>query len=416
MRKKLFSILAITMTLVLSFQPNPVMAAQTEDSYEEDWDYDEEEYTYPDSYYWPAQTDSIPGWPSAPAIEAQAAVLMDARTGNLLYAKNKDDKHYPASITKIMTTLLALENCSLKDTVEFSRQAVTPTEDNSSTIGIQEGETLRMSQSLFAVMLASANEVAYGVGEHTCGNLKKFVELMNQRAKELGCTHTHFNNASGLPDERHYTTAYDMALISKAAWKNRYFRKIAGTKEYVIKKTNKTTVPIEMYNHHKMLTDYEYLYKGCVGGKTGYTSQAGNTLVTYARRGSVTLIAVVLMDSYPTVYDDTKAILDYGFDNFHRLSLDTDKVQTIQPKLLPASLYCLPNHGEIIFARCHENGYAVVPKGVEEKDLVAKHTMIPNALGNWRIRTDYFYNNWKVGSSYSYLENSLKTLCSSSKS
>lgn len=410
MRKKHSLILSITLSFLFAAQTISVSASQTDASggYEEE--YIEDEYSYPESYYWPAQTDSIPGWPAAPSIEAEAAILMDAKTGNILYAKNKDDKHYPASITKIMTTLLALENSSLQDMVEYSHQAVTTTEDNSSTIWIEEGEQLRMSQSLYAVMLASANEAAYGVAEHACGNLKKFVELMNTRAKELGCAHTHFNNASGLPDDRHYTTAYDMALIARAAWQNRYFRKIAGTTDYIIGKTNKSQDPRELYNHHKMLTDPAYLYKGCVGGKTGYTSQAGNTLVTYVRRGSVTLIAVVLKDTYPTVYNDTKAILDYGFDNFHRLSLQTTGSLTLQPDLLPGSVYSLKNQGKITFSRCYENGYAVVPKGVEEKDLEVKKTLIPNALGSWRIRSDYYYNNWKVGVSYSYLQNFLKDL------
>lgn len=404
MRKSFFPLLALLLVFTLLTQTISVMATQTEESYS---DY---EYSYPEAYYWPAQTDSIAGWPAAPSIEAEAAVLMDAKTGNLLYAKNKDDIHYPASITKIMTTLLALEHCDdFKETVTFSSQAVYTTEEDSSSIYAVEGEQLRMSQCLYAIMLASANEAAYAVAEHSCGNLKRFVEEMNQRAKEIGCEHTHFNNASGLPDEHHYTTAYDMALIAREAWQNRWFRKIAGTANYTIPKTNKTEEPRDLYNHHKMLTDYNYLYKGCVGGKTGYTNVAGNTLVTYVRRGSVTLIAVVLKGS-SAVYSDTKAILDYGFSNFHRLSIKTKGASTITPTLLPNLKYILPQGGTVEMSHSYADAYVVVPKGVEEKDLITRTTYLPNAVGNWMIQTDYYYSNWKVGVSYSYLQRPLVNL------
>lgn len=406
MKKTFFSFLSLLLAFLLFTETLPVMAAPADNNAEEEVS---EEPVFPDSYYWPAQTDSIPGWPQAPAIQAEAAVLMDAYTGALLYAKNKDEKRYPASITKIMTTLLALENCdNLRETVDFSAQAVRPTEENSSTIWMEEGEQLRMNQSLYAVMLASANEVAYAVAEHTSGNLKKFVEQMNKKAKELGCEHTHFNNASGLPDERHYTTAYDMALISKAAWQNRFFRKIAGTYEYIIPQTNKRKEPIPLYNHHRLLAQDPY--KGCVGGKTGYTSLSENTLVTFVRRGSVTLIAVVLKSPNASAsYDDTRAIMDYGFDNFHRLSLKTKGTTTIEPVFLPHISCHLPVQ-ELTLTECHANGYAVVPKDIEEKDLTAQKTLIPNAVGTWKIRTDYFYNNWKVGVSYSYLQQPFKNL------
>ncbi|HIX58672.1 MAG TPA: D-alanyl-D-alanine carboxypeptidase [Candidatus Blautia gallistercoris] len=384
MRTSAFSFLSLLLALLMLLEPISVMASA-------------------------AQSDNISGWPAAPAIHAEAAVLMDARTGNLLYEKNKDDKHYPASITKIMTTLLALENCdNYQEMVPVSAQALHITDADSSTIWAVEGEELKMSQCLYAVMLASANEMANAVGEYTSGNLKRFVEDMNARARELGCQNTHFNNANGLPDERHYTTAYDMALISRAAWQNRWFRKIAGTTAYTIPPTNKTATRRELANHHRMVLQ-SYPCSGCVGGKTGYTTQAGNTLVTYVRRGSVTLIAVV-MQSDSSVYDDTNALIEYGFGNFHRISIPAPGSKTLKDYFLPNVSWRFPSLLQTPLTVSYEDGYAVLPKGAEEKDLTARQTYLPNALGKWKIRTDYFYNDCKVGVSYSYLQRPLQEL------
>lgn len=354
-------------------------------------------------------SDHAEDWPEAPQIQAQAAVLMDARTGNLLYAKNKDEQHYPASITKIMTSLLALEQAEdLRDTVTFSAQAVHVTEENSSTIWAVEGEEMTLSQTLYAVMLASANEAANAVGEYTSGNLKRFVEDMNARARELGCENTHFNNTNGLPDERHYTTAYDMALIARAAWQNRWFRKITGTTSYTIPPTNRTEESRELANHHKMVLQ-SYPCSGCVGGKTGYTSAAGNTLVTYVRRGSVTLIAVV-MQGDSSVYDDTSALVEYGFGSFHRISLPAEDLPELEQYFLPAVSWRFPSPEQIPLIRTYEDGYAVLPKGAEQEDLTCEQTCIPNAAGCWKIRTDYYYSGRRVGVSWSYLQRPLRDL------
>ena len=192
--------------------------------------------------YWPKQSEKI---------TSKAAVLMDMDTGTILYKKNMNDSYYPASITKILTTLIAVENSNMDEIVTFSRDAVYKTEG--SGIWRDVGEKMTMKECLYAVMLESANECAYAVAEHVGGTYQAFIKMMNDKAKELGCTSSHFVNPHGLPDEKHYVTAKDMALIAKAAYDNEAFRLICGTKVLVIPPTNKHSEKTFLGNHHKML-------------------------------------------------------------------------------------------------------------------------------------------------------------------
>lgn len=255
-------------------------------------------------------------WPSGPGLTAESAVLMDAATGTILYDKNMNEEEYPASITKVLTALVVLENCSLDETVTYSHNAIYDVDADSSRIWVLEGEELTVEQSLYALMLESANDVAYGLAEHVSGSVDEFVNLMNEKAVELGCKNSHFNNPHGLPNDNHYTSAYDMALITKAALQNEDFRKITSTQTYTLPPTNLQTETRYFTNHHKMLEGSSYSYDGCEGGKTGYTTAAGSTLVTYAKRGDLELICVILKDSTPEHYNDTETLLDWGFDNF----------------------------------------------------------------------------------------------------
>ncbi len=280
----------LSLALVTGLMLAPVTVAQAED-------------------YWPAGVD----------VAAESAIIMDVDTGTILYSKNMNDEHYPASITKVMTALLTLENCDLDETVTFSAEAVYGTEVGSSSIARDVGEEMTVEQTLYGMMLESANECAYALAEHVAGSLSAFVDMMNARAKELGCTNTHFNNSNGLPDEEHYTSAYDMALISAAAYKIPKFAEIVGTKNYTIPPTNKHSDPTPLNNHHCMLHYYKtnkYLYDYCLGGKTGYTVVAGANLVTYARKDGMTLVCVVMKDTTAEQYNDTRSLFDYCFDNF----------------------------------------------------------------------------------------------------
>lgn len=263
-------------------------------------------------------------WPDAPETLSPSVILMEESTGTILYEKNMDEAHYPASITKIMTTLLALENGNLSDMVTFSDDAINNTEG--SGIARDYGEQMTLEQCLYGVMLESANECAYAVAEHVGGTVENFVDMMNAKAKELGCTNTHFANPHGLQDENHYTTAHDMALIAQAAYQNETFRIIIGTKMYTIPPTNKHAEETVLRNHHDMLCTYhnanrKYLYPYCVGGKTGYTATANSTLVTYAEKDGMTLICVVMNTQSPNQFIDTVNLFDYAFDNFQVLNV-----------------------------------------------------------------------------------------------
>ena len=273
-----------------------------------------------------------------PEIQAQGAVLMDAATGNLLYSKEAETKFYPASITKLMTALLVAEKCSLDDTVTFSKTAVTNLESGAVTLGLVEGDKLTVRQSLYGLLLKSANEVANGLAEHTAGSISKFADMMNARAKELGCTNTNFVNPNGLNNSNHYTTPHDMALIARAAFQNGTVSKIASTLSYQIPATQKAAARTISLGHKMLYPNDARYYQGVIGGKTGYTSLAGNTLVTCAERDGVRLIAVI-MKSKSTQYTDTSALLDYGF------ALKSGGSQTAKWQQEGAKWYFVKNDG-----------------------------------------------------------------------
>lgn len=271
-------------------------------------------------------------WPSGPkakSLASDSAIVMELSTGTILYKKNIHKQHYPASITKILTAMLTAENCSLSETVTFSEKAVYGIEGGSSTIYSDVGEKLTVEQCLYAIMLESANEVCLGVAEHVSGSINKFVDKMNARVKELGLKDTHFNNPNGLPDPKHYTSAYDMAVIAREAMKNCVFRKVTATRSYVMPKTNTHKTTRYWRNHHQMINGYkypEYEYKYCIGGKTGYTNAAGNTLVTFGEKDGMELVCVVMKSSgppsVPNEYTDSTKLLNYGFEKYQKCTVN----------------------------------------------------------------------------------------------
>lgn len=272
-------------------------------------------------------------WPEGPnkkKLSCDSAVVMELSTGLVLYQKNPHKQHYPASITKILTTMLTAENCANSEVVTFSQTAAYGIEPGSSTVFTEPGEKLTIEQCLYAIMLQSANEVCLGVGEHISGSIKGFVNLMNQRVKELGLKGTHFNNPNGLPDPKHYTTAYDMAVISREAMKNATYRKVTATRRYEMPKTNKHKMVRLWDNHHQMINGYDwpkYEYKYCIGGKTGYTHAAGNTLVTYAEKDGMELVCVIMKadgpkQGEPNEYTDTTSLLNFGFEKYQKYAVD----------------------------------------------------------------------------------------------
>ncbi|MCR4721766.1 MAG: D-alanyl-D-alanine carboxypeptidase [Lachnospiraceae bacterium] len=254
-------------------------------------------------------------WPAGPKLTGDGAILMDADTGSILYEKNIYDRFYPASTTKILTTLVALENGDLSDIVTVSYAADNYVSKTSSRMGLVEGEQVTLEQALYGIMLESGNEATYAVGEYVGGSIARFIKMMNWKAQSLGCTRSHFANSHGLHDDDHYTCPYDLALISRAAYGNEDFMKITGTATFAMPATNKN--PEKMLTNHHWFLNGTQKYDRCIGGKTGATNQAGYALVTYARKDGKTLISVVMhAPTWNDVYADSRKLLEFGFDNF----------------------------------------------------------------------------------------------------
>ena len=247
---------------------------------------------------------------AAPVINGGAALLYDANTNQILFEKNGTKAMFPASTTKLMTALLAAERLSMDDVITFSDAAVNHLESGAVTADMRVGDKMTVKDAMYAMMLRSACEVANGIAEKVAGSQSAFAELMNQRARELGCTGTHFSNASGLNGDDHYTTAQDMALITAAALKNATVRGILQTKNYTLPATGSRGA-LSISNSNRLLSGGADYYEGIVGGKTGYTSRAGSCLASGIERGGHLLVAVVF-HSNTTQYTDTKALYDYG--------------------------------------------------------------------------------------------------------
>ncbi len=332
-------------------------------------------------------------WPEGPTVEGEAAIVMEASTGTVLYEKNADEQLYPASITKIMTALLAVENSSMDEQVTFSMDAVYKTEG--SGISRDVDEVMSMKDCLYGLMLESSNECAYAIAEHVGGTYDNFVQMMNEKAAELGCTHTHFNNPHGLPDENHYTCARDMALISQEALKNETFRLITSTRRYTIPPTNKHAQETYLTNHHKMLNNWRgdstYLYDGCIGGKTGYTSVADSTLVTFAERDGMTLICVVMKEKSPGHYVDTTNLLNYCFENFQLWNV-AENEQNYTSDKMENKIFAK----EESFLSVDSQGFIVLPKAAAFTDAVpevVEDTKVADKVGT----IQYTYAGRNVG-------------------
>lgn len=271
--------------------------------------------------------DSTALWPKCPSITAKEAVVMDLANGIILVSKNGNKKWYPASTTKIMTAMLAIEHAkSLDETVEFTKEAIDAADRGSSSIGMTPGEKLTLRDCLHGLMLASANEVANALAIHTAGSIDAFADMMNEKAAELGCTNTHFRNPSGLYEEDHYTTPADLAKIARAAIKIEAFKEIASTRKYVIPKTNLMKEERPLSNTHQLFNPMqcpEHAYEYCYAGKTGYTGEAKFNLVSFAKKGTMDVVCVIMnAGSRDIQYTNTKKLTDYAFKRFRMLQAD----------------------------------------------------------------------------------------------
>ena len=256
------------------------------------------------------------------SLYSNSAILIDSKTGKILFEKNSNEKSYPASTTKILTAIIALEKCNLDDPVSASYNAIMSIPSGYSNAAIKEGEVLTVEQLLNVFLIHSANEAGYILAEHISGSISAFADLMNQKAIELGCTNTHFTNPSGIQDENHYSTAHDMSIIAKYCMNNEIFRQIVAKTSYTLAPTNKTTEERFFATTNDLIRpSSNYYYENCIGIKTGYTSQAKNCLISASKKENLELISVVLgagtTETGKSARNiDTINLFNYGFSNY----------------------------------------------------------------------------------------------------
>lgn len=345
-------------------------------------------------YNMAVQSNEWANWPKGPGTYGEAAIVMEVGTGAILYAKNVDEHEYPASITKVLTALIALENGQFSDNVTFSHECVTFMKPGDSSVGLKEGNVISLEQALYATLLASANEAAYAVGENVGKNAGQdynwFVEQMNQRCQELGGMNSHFVNTNGLHDPEHYTCARDMALIGRELFNHPEFFTIVQTLNYVIPESATTEEHVFQQKHKMLIPGNANYYEYAVGGKTGYTSDALSTLITMADNGSMQLVCVVLRTHGANIYPDTRNLFEYAFQNFHKVSIaENEKSEDIQ---------------EILEDR--SDGYVVLPDGVEFEDLEMQMIADDTISAEDETTLEYTYEGNVVGTARAKLSES----------
>lgn len=346
----------------------------------------------------PVQSNELSYWPTGPAVSAEAAILMEAETGTILYAKNIHEELYPASTTKMLTCLIAVEQCALNERVDFSYEAVSSVPADGSNMGIDAGEYLTLEECLYGIMVASANEVANAVAEHVAGSLDEFAKMMNKRAAELGCQNTHFANANGLHEQDHYTSAYDLALIARAYFQNDVLRRIGNTASYHFSPSAGQPDDFYKSNRH-LLINGTLSYEGIIGGKTGYTDLAGNTLVTGCEQSGMRLICVVMKEDSPMQFEDTEALFDYGYQNFTKANIaDNDSRHIIgSSSFFYTGNDIFGNSSPILSIA--PDGYVVLPNMSDFADLTSKIDYDAADLEENEIaEVTYYYHDVLVGS------------------
>lgn len=345
----------------------------------------------------PVQTNEIENWPAGPAIGAESAVLMDANTGAILYSKNADERLYPASITKLLTTYIAMKECDMNEMVTFSSEAVHSINwRQDANMGIGVGSSITMEETLYGVLVGSANEAAYAVAEHISGNIEDFADLMNKTAKELGCTNSNFVTPNGIHDDNHYTTAHDMAIIAKAFFSDELLCKMSGTTYYQVPTTE--TQPREdmiVSAKSKLLPGKEYAYEPLIGTKTGYTTEARQTLVSCAQKNGMKLICVILKEESPYQFKDTIELFNYGFNNFNAVNIsETDTKYTMENSLFTTGTDFFGSSKPMI--SLDEKGYIVLPNTISFSDVSSK--IIYESTGENEVASiAYSYNGVPLG-------------------
>lgn len=344
-----------------------------------------------------------PDWPADTGIQAEAGIVIDADSGAVLFGQKIHVSSPPASITKLLTALVVLEHCQLDETITISEEALANVEpDSGDKMYLVAGDTMTVEDALHALILVSANQVANALAEHAAGSMSDFVELMNQKVAELGCTNTHFDNPSGLNGDTQYVSAYDMSLIARAAFANEDLLRISSTVNYRTAPTANNPDGRSLRHEHRFLyvTDPNSVnyYPYAVAGKTGYLLKAGNTLVTYAEKEGRHLICVILKGSYESYFQDTKTLLEFGFNSFQNINI-ADQEQSYVTGSTPLTF------GEYTFQPSQlmiETGRVVtLPKNASLADATLTLEELPNDHPPDAVALlSYSYNDRNVGSAF----------------
>ncbi len=344
----------------------------------------------------PVQSNEIENWPNGPSVGAESAIVMEAETGIILYSKNIHEQLYPASTTKILTCLIAAENSSLDEMVTFSPTAVFSITPGSSHMGMDVGQALTMEDALYGVLVGSANETANAVAEHVGGSIEGFADMMNKKAAELGCMDSHFVNPNGLHDDNHYTSAYDLAVIARAFYQNELLAKMSNTPTRHYEPTDTQPDDFILRTHHRMVTG-EFPYEGVIGGKTGYTDNARQTLVTCAEQNGMKLICVVMKEESPNQFTDTIDLLNYGFSNFEvvNVSENETKYQIDNADFFQTENDIFGNSKPIL--SLNKSSYLILPKTASFEDLQSSISYEAQNENQLAV-IDYTYNGIYVGS------------------
>lgn len=347
-----------------------------------------------------------PDWPLDTGCQSEAGIVMDLDSGAVLFAQNIHVQEYPASITKLLTALVVVENASMDEQVTFSHDAVYNVESGSGNkLQLEEGDVLSVKDCLYVMLLQSSNQAANALAEHVGGSREAFADMMNEKAASLGCRESHFVNPSGLNDPEQLTSAYDMAQIGAAVFGNPTLLEICSTTSATLPPTinnpNGRTYSME----HKLVvtgdSSDENYYPSAVAGKTGYTSLAGQTLVTYAEQDGRRQVAVTLKSTQRTHYSDTKTILDFGFARFKNVSVaenETDYVTGEEPVTIgdetysPSDLYL------------DEKAVVTLPNDAKFSDADKYlQTEIPASHPEGAVaRIIYTYNDRQIGVAWVY--------------
>ncbi len=335
-------------------------------------------------------------------IKAKAGIVMDADSGAVLYGKNIDKTYPPASITKLLTALIVIENSGLDGMVNYTKSAMSNVEaDSGNRFDMEEGDLMLVRDALHLLLLQSSNQAANALAEHVAGSNKAFVEMMNQKIAALGCVSSHFDNPSGLNGDTQYVSARDMAVIARAAFANPQLLEISSALKYKMPATINNPKPFIISTEHRMLKKEEvpYYYKSAKAGKTGYLIKAGNTLVTYAEQDGKKLISVILKGSPYQYFLDGKALLEFGFDNFDNINVAEQEREYVtgDASVEIGGKSYLPSDLEI-----DRSGVVTVPKGSTFADL--KHSLVTEISTEHPEQSvafiQYTYKGYKVGGAY----------------